>query len=95
MPTHRHGFWSELGLSWRALFDTRTPFAAKALIVFGLVYGVSPLDFIPDFLPFVGQMDDIGILVMVVLAFLKMSRGVRQDLRKNDDVVETTARKAS
>ena len=91
MQPKRRGFWRELALSWRALFDHRTPFAAKALIIFGLVYGVSPLDFIPDILPLIGQLDDLGILFIVILTFLRKSRAVRADLRRKD-TIETTAR---
>jgi uncharacterized membrane protein YkvA (DUF1232 family) len=91
MPAPRSRFLAELVLSWRALFDRRTPFIAKLLILLGIVYGVSPIDVLPDFLPLIGQLDDLGILVIVILSFLRMSKSVRQDLRKRD-IVETTAR---
>jgi uncharacterized membrane protein YkvA (DUF1232 family) len=37
---------------------------AKALIVIGLtlIYLVSPIDFVPDFLPGVGQLDDLAAM---------------------------------
>lgn len=38
------------------------------LIVAGLIYLVSPLDFVPDVLPFVGFTDDVALLVYIVNA---------------------------
>ena len=38
-----------------------------------LIYTISPLDFIPDVLPVLGQMDDLGILVLSLKLFLRMS----------------------
>jgi len=37
---------------------------AKAMIVIGLtlIYLVSPIDFVPDFLPGIGQLDDLAAL---------------------------------
>ncbi len=58
-------------LLWRAFFDPKVPFAAKALLVSGLIYGVSPLDVVPDIIPFLGQLDDIGVLVAVFLFFYR------------------------
>jgi uncharacterized membrane protein YkvA (DUF1232 family) len=75
-------FFKKLRLLWLAFFDRRTPFAAKALIVGGLLYGVSPIDFVPDLLPVLGQLDDIGILIFVILVFLGMTKEVRKDLAK-------------
>lgn len=89
---HR-SFFRELALSWTALFDKRTPAIAKIFIVFGLLYGVSPLDLVPDFIPLLGQLDDVGLIVAAVLAFLRLSASVRDDLRRRDSV-ETTAQPA-
>ena len=36
------------------------------LIIAGLIYLVSPLDFIPDILPFVGFSDDVALLIYIV-----------------------------
>ena len=42
------------------------PWRSMLLIVTALVYFVSPVDFIPDFLPLVGITDDIALVVWVV-----------------------------
>jgi len=37
------------------------PVLPKALLVLTLVYVVSPLDVIPDFIPVIGEMDDVVV----------------------------------
>lgn len=45
-----------------AVFDRRTPFIAKLLAGLVLVYLVSPIDFITDFIPVIGWIDDAMIV---------------------------------
>ena len=45
-----------------ALEDPRTPRPAKLLGAFFLAYLLSPIDLIPDFIPVVGQLDDIVVV---------------------------------
>lgn len=72
----------KLRLLWLAFLDRRTPAAAKALVIGGLLYGVLPLDVVPDLIPVLGQLDDVGILLFVVALFLRMTSSVRKDLAK-------------
>src|SRR5687768_4977673 len=51
----------------RLLKDARVPTAEKALFLAAIVYVVSPLDFIPDFFPFIGQVDDIYVVALTLL----------------------------
>jgi uncharacterized membrane protein YkvA (DUF1232 family) len=46
--------------------SSKTPLKAKLSIVVLLLYIVSPIDLIPDFIPVIGQLDD---LVVVGLLF--------------------------
>jgi uncharacterized membrane protein YkvA (DUF1232 family) len=49
-----------LRLSWRLLWDHRTPGKLKMWVLLAIVYAISPLDFIPDFiLPIVGYGEDL------------------------------------
>jgi len=56
--------FAELRLAWRLMREPRVALVAKALPVLAALYVVSPLDFIPDVLPVLGQMDDLGILIL-------------------------------
>src|ERR1700690_2582876 len=47
-----------------ALRDARTPWYAKAVTFFLLAYIFSPFDLIPDFIPFIGYLDDILVVSM-------------------------------
>ncbi|MBK7632546.1 MAG: DUF1232 domain-containing protein [Ignavibacteriales bacterium] len=38
----------------------------KAIVVMGLVYFISPIDTIPDIAPFIGYLDDLGVVAAVV-----------------------------
>jgi uncharacterized membrane protein YkvA (DUF1232 family) len=58
-----------LGLACR---DPRTPWYAKAFAALVAAYALSPIDLIPDFIPVLGQLDDLllvplGVAVAVLL----------------------------
>ena len=51
----------------RLLKDARVPTAEKALFLGALVYVISPIDLLPDILPFIGQVDDIYVVALTLL----------------------------
>ncbi|HUH98565.1 MAG TPA: YkvA family protein [Anaerolineales bacterium] len=55
-----------------ALRDAATPWYAKALIAFVLAYALSPIDLIPDFIPGVGQLDDMIIVPAGIALAVKL-----------------------
>ncbi|MEP7310079.1 MAG: DUF1232 domain-containing protein [Acidobacteriota bacterium] len=63
---------SQLRLSFRLLRDPCVSMLLKALPFLAAVYVVSPLDFVPDVIPVLGQLDDLGILAIAIEAFLKL-----------------------
>jgi uncharacterized membrane protein YkvA (DUF1232 family) len=64
--------FAELRLAWRLMREPRVPFFAKALPALAVLYVLSPLDFIPDVVPVLGQLDDLGILILSVKLFLRL-----------------------
>ena len=57
--------------------DPRVPARAKFAIGFALVWVLSPIDLIPEFLPVIGPLDDV---VVVALAFRYAARQVPRSL---------------
>ena len=66
-----------LKLLWRLARDPRVPARAKATLVILGVYLASPIDLIPDFVPGVGQLDD---LVIVAFALDQMLNRVPEEI---------------
>lgn len=52
--------------SFKLFLDRETPLQSKLLPVFALIYTISPLDFLPDVFPILGQFDDVTILVLFI-----------------------------
>lgn len=60
-------------LAVRMLFDPVMPLQKKALILGALTYVVSPIDVIPDFIPVIGQLDDLVVLTKALKLLLDQS----------------------
>ena len=73
----------------RLLKDARVPTAEKALFVATIVYVISPLDFIPDVFPFIGQVDDLYVVALVLLRLVNRTDEsvVRQHWSGGGDIV--------
>ena len=59
-----------LKLLYRLFKDNRVPLAEKAFLTGAIVYVISPLDLIPDVLPFIGQVDDLYLVALTLLRLL-------------------------
>ncbi len=62
----------QVRLAWRLLLDPRVPMWVKGIIPAALVYVVSPLDFIPDVIPVLGQLDDLAVVVLGFKLFIDL-----------------------
>ena len=61
-----------LRLAWLLIQDARVPLVTKLIPVAVLIYVLSPIDLIPDFIPVLGQLDDIGVTVLGLNWFVHM-----------------------
>jgi uncharacterized membrane protein YkvA (DUF1232 family) len=50
--------------------DGRVPWSRKALLGLAAVYVASPIDVVPDFIPFISRVDDVVVLIVALDAFL-------------------------
>ena len=53
-----------LRLLWGLVGDPRVAIIDKLLVAGAIAYIVAPIDWIPDFIPFLGEVDDIYLLVL-------------------------------
>jgi uncharacterized membrane protein YkvA (DUF1232 family) len=89
-----------LKLLYRLFKDSRVPLAEKALLIGVIAYVISPLDLILDLVPFVGQVDDLYLIALVLLRMLtRTSDDIlrehwdgRGDLAATVDKIERAAR---
>jgi len=65
-------FKQEIVIYRMVLKDKRTPKIAKILIGLAIVYALLPFDLIPDFIPIIGQIDDIIIIPTLIFIALKI-----------------------
>jgi uncharacterized membrane protein YkvA (DUF1232 family) len=60
--------WNALALrrqlltAWYALCDREAPWASRLFAVLVAGYVVDPIDLIPDYIPIIGWLDDLGLL---------------------------------
>lgn len=68
----------------RLIYSHRdTPWYARALLWVAIVYAVSPIDLIPDFIPVLGYLDDVLILpILVGTALWLVPAHVRKECRE-------------
>ena len=60
-------------LVWRLLWDRRVPLFVKMFIPISITYLALPFDLIRDFFPVVGRADDVIILVIAMILFIRLS----------------------
>jgi uncharacterized membrane protein YkvA (DUF1232 family) len=59
-------------LALRLLKDPRVPLYAKVVPIGALVYVLSPLDILPDWIPVLGQLDDLAALAAGLSLFIRL-----------------------
>ena len=62
----------EIPAVFLALKDKDTPLVAKIIAAVTVAYALSPIDFIPDFIPVLGYLDDIILLPALIILTIKL-----------------------
>ncbi len=73
----------------KLMVDSRVPRTERALFAGALIYAIIPFDFIPDMIPFVGQIDDLFLISLTILRLIDRTddRVVREHWRGGGDIV--------
>lgn len=62
----------DVRLGARLLREPAVPLATKAVMPLALVYLISPIDVLPDFVPVLGQLDDLALVYVALKLFLRL-----------------------
>jgi len=71
-PSEIH-LWQRIQSWGRLLLKKETPWQAKAIIVFAILYLLSPFDLIPDWIAGLGWLDDITLVSLLVAWGLRIA----------------------
>src|SRR5437762_9243566 len=74
----------------RLMVDSRVPRVERALFAPAIIYAIIPFDFIPDMIPFVGQIDDLFLISLTLLRLIDRTDDiiVREHWRGGGDIVQ-------
>ena len=77
-------------LSAKLMVDSRVPRTERALFAGAVIYAIVPFDFIPDMIPFIGQVDDLFLVALTLLRLIDHTDDivVRQHWRGGGDIVQ-------
>lgn len=77
---------------WRFLTDPSAPRFPQLLAIFTILYLISPVDLIPDVIPILGWLDDLG-LTSFAIAYVAASAARYENLRGEREraVLQATA----
>lgn len=78
-----------IALSGRLMVDKRVPVTERALFAAAIIYAIIPFDFLPDMIPFLGQIDDLFLVALTLLRLIGRTDDtvVREHWRGGGDIV--------
>ena len=95
-------FRKELLTLWRAFRHPATPVPLKAAMLLVPLYLISPIDIIPDFIPFLGILDDFVVVPMLMSWLVSMLplevtgvkvRATANSRNRNDSTIDGRSRR--
>ncbi len=91
-----HRLQVEISICRLVLKDSRASRPAKLLLWLALAHALSPIDLVPDFIPLLGQLDDLIIVPALLIAALKLiPKEAIEDCRAKAIMADQTARSGS
>ena len=63
----------QVKLAYNLMLDPRVPIVTKLIPIAALAYLLSPVDFAPDVIPGLGQIDDVAIVFLGLRTFLEFA----------------------
>src|SRR3989304_1221481 len=72
---------------WALASDPRVPASRKALLGLAGAYIVSPFDLVPEWIPFLGAIDDVAVMVLAVDVFIEGVAGGKEGGRAGPPAV--------
>lgn len=94
--------FKQLRLVWLLFRDNRVSLWTKSILPILLLYIVSPIDILPDVLIGVGQLDDLGVMLLGIALFVKLCPPdivdyyrKQIDYESSGEVIEAAYRKAN
>lgn len=78
-----------VALCARLMVDSRVPRTERALFAGAVIYAIIPFDFLPDMIPFLGQIDDLFLIALTLLRLIDHTddKVVREHWRGGGDIV--------
>lgn len=78
-----------LYLTAKLLVSPKVPTWTKLVPLLALAYVLFPLDFLPDMIPLVGQVDDLTVVLLLLWAFMQLvPKQVVSEVRGDGNVVD-------
>lgn len=65
--------WTDIKMAYWLMKQPDVPIISKVIPILAAAYVISPIDFVPDVVPVLGQMDDVAIIMLGVRTFLHMA----------------------
>ena len=66
------GMLEQIRLSWRLLRDPRVGWLKNVIPAAAALYLLFPVDAVPDFLPGLGQIDDVGVIIALLAVAVRL-----------------------
>lgn len=65
--------WQQIRLVFYLIKDKEVPIYLKVIPFMGILYALFPFDFVADFVPVLGQLDDLTLLLIGAKVFIEMA----------------------